>query len=143
MVCFHGFGGTDAGAGNAGNASAISLVPKLRVISTNACCDERSTVSMTDNSYATSLTSVQSDMASMLIGIMTVNKQERAKGRKVYKDREANREAQHKLIDDKRDKERRDDIKQMKKLEERNGNTANAILQMMQQMHQGNGQVQQ
>ena len=47
------------------------------------------------------------------------------------------------MIDDKRDQERRDDIKRMEKLEERNGNTANAILQMMQQMYQGNGQVQQ
>ena len=79
----------------------------------------------------------------MLTGIMTVNKQERAKERKMYEDREANREAQRKLIDDKRDKERRDDIKRMEKSEERNGNTTNAILQMMQQMYQGNGQVHQ
>ena len=64
-------------------------------------------------------------------GIMTVNKQERAKEREMYEDREANREAQCKLIDDKRDKERQDDIKRMGKLEERSGNTANAILQMM------------
>ena len=63
---------------------------------------------------------------------------------KLYEDREANREAQRKLVDDKRDEERRDDIKRMEKLEERNGNTAQAILQMLQQMCQGTGpQVQQ
>ena len=77
----------------------------------------------------------------MLTGIMTVNEQERAKERKMYEDREANREAQRKLIDDKRDEERRDDIKRIEKLEERNGNTTNVILQMMQQMYQGNDQV--
>ena len=54
-----------------------------------------------------------------------------------------NREAQRKLIDDKRHQERRDGIKRTEKLVEWNGNTAKALLQMMQQMHQGNGQVQQ
>ena len=43
-------------------------------------------------------------MASMLTGIITANKQERANERKVYEEREANREAQQKMIDDKRDK---------------------------------------
>ena len=87
---------------------------------------------MTDNSYATSLASIQSDLASMVTSIMTVNKQERAKDRKLYEDREANREAQRKLVDDKRDEERRDDLRRIEKLEERSGNTAQAILQMMQ-----------
>ena len=106
--------------------------------------DEQSTVSMTDNSYARSLASIQSDLASMVTSIMTVNKYERAKDRKQYEDREANHEAQRKLVDDKRDEERQDDLRRMKKLEERSGNTAQAILQMMQQMCQGNGlQVQQ
>ena len=61
----------------------------------------------------------------------------------MYEDQEANREAQRELIDDKQDKERRDDIKRMEKLEERNGNTANVILQMIQQMYpsQPSGQV--
>ena len=73
--------------------------------------NERSTVSMTDNSYVTSLAFIKSDLESMLTGIMTVNEQERAKERKMYEYREANREAQCKLINDKRDAERRDDIK--------------------------------
>ena len=106
--------------------------------------NERSTVNMTNNSSATSLASTQSDLPSMVTSIMTVNKQERAKDRKLYEDWEANREAQRKLVDDKQDEERRDDLRRMEKLEERSGNTAQAILQMMQQMCQGNGlQVQQ
>ena len=40
-------------------------------------------------------------------------------------------------------KEKSDNIKRMEKLEERNGNTARALLEMMQQMNQRNGQVQQ
>ena len=43
--------------------------------------DDRSTVSMTDALYATSLATIQSDMVSMLTGIITAE------------DREANREA--------------------------------------------------
>ena len=106
--------------------------------------DEQSTVNMTDNSYATSLASIQSDLASMVTIIMTVNKQERAKESKLYEDRKANHEAQRKLVDDKRDEERQDSSRRMEKLEERSGNTAQTILQMMQQLCQGNGpQVQQ
>ena len=67
-------------------------------------------------------------MASMLISFISSNKKERAKERKMYKNREADLEAQHKLIDDKRDQERRNDIKRMEKLEDRNGNTATALL---------------
>ena len=74
---------------------------------------------MTDNLYARSLASIQSDLENMLKGIMTVNKQEHAKEGKMYEDRKANYKAQRKLIDDKQDKERRDDIKRMEKLEER------------------------
>ena len=60
--------------------------------------DERLTVSMTDNSYATSLATIQSDMASMLTGIMTANEQERKKERKIYEDREEDHEAQRKRL---------------------------------------------
>ena len=56
---------------------------------------------MTDNFFATTLASIQSDMASMVTSVMAVNKQELAKERKVYKDREADREAQRKIINDK------------------------------------------
>ena len=99
---------------------------------------------MTDNSYATSLESLQSDMASRVTSIMTLNKQQRAEDRKLYEDQEADREAQCKVVDDKQDAERRDDLRRMEKLEERSGTTANAMLQLMQQMCQGNGlQVQQ
>ena len=101
--------------------------------------DDRSTASMTDNYFATTLASIQSDMARMVTTIMAVNEQERGKERKVYEDRKADREAQRKIVDDKRDEERRDDIRRMEKLEERNGNTAQAILQMMQQMCQETG----
>ena len=73
--------------------------------------DERSTVSMTDNSYATSLASLQSDMASMVTSIMTLNEQQRTEDRKLYEDREADREAQRKVVDDKRDAERQDDLR--------------------------------
>ena len=72
--------------------------------------DERSTVSMTDNSFTTSLASLQSDIASMLTSIVTLNDKQRAEDRKRYEDREADREAQRKIVDDKRDAERRDDI---------------------------------
>ena len=101
---------------------------------------------------------IQSKMISMLIGIITTNKQEHAKERKGYEKQEANREAQRKLeymeqeenrevqqklIDDKRDKERSNDIKQLKKIKERNNNTARGLLEMMQQMSQRDSQVQQ
>ena len=59
-----------------------------------------------------------------------------------YEEREANREAQRKLIDDKRDKDRSYYIKRLEKLEEMNGNTARALLEMMQQKSQRDSQVQ-
>ena len=86
---------------------------------------------MTNNSFATTLASIQSDMARMVTTIMAVNEQERAKERKVYEDREAVREVQRKLANDKRDEERRDDLRRTKKLEKRSGNTSQAMLQMM------------
>ena len=101
--------------------------------------DERSTVSMTDNPYATSLASMQSDLASMVTSIMTLNEQQRAEDRKQYEEREADREAQRKIVDDKQTEWRRDDLRRMEKLEERGVTTTNAILQMMQQMCQGTG----
>ena len=100
---------------------------------------------------------IQSNMASMLTGIITANEQERAKERNEYEEREANREAQRKLeyeereanreaqrklIDDKRDKDRSYYIKRLEKLEEMNGNTARALLEMMQQKSQRDSQVQ-
>ena len=72
--------------------------------------DERSTVSMTDNSYTTSLASLQSDMASMLTSIVTLNDKQHTEDRKLYEDRAADCKAQRKIVDDKRDAERGDDL---------------------------------
>ena len=56
--------------------------------------DDRSTISMTDVSYATSLASIQSDMASMLSGTIAAIQQDNTKERREYKERDTNREAQ-------------------------------------------------
>ena len=56
--------------------------------------DERSTVSMTDTSYATSLASIQTDMASLLSGTIATIQADNAKERRAYEERETNRENQ-------------------------------------------------
>ena len=58
--------------------------------------DDRSTVTMTDASFATTLKSVQSDMASLLSGTIAAIQQDNAKERKASEEREAQREVQRK-----------------------------------------------
>ena len=58
--------------------------------------DNRSLVSMTDNSFATTLASIQSKMASVVTTIMAVNEQERAKERQVYDERRKEEEKSRK-----------------------------------------------
>ena len=94
--------------------------------------EERSTVSMTDNSFTTSIATLQSEMSRMLTSMVTLNEQQRAADQKRYEEREIAREAQRKIIDDKRDADRQDDLRRMEKLEGRNETTSNALLQMLQ-----------
>ena len=56
--------------------------------------EERSTVSMTDASYAASLASIQTDMASLLSGTIATIQADNAKERRAYEERETNRENQ-------------------------------------------------
>ena len=56
--------------------------------------DDRSTVTMTDASYATTLQSVQSDMASLLSGTIAAIQQDNAKARLESEEREEERERQ-------------------------------------------------
>lgn len=104
--------------------------------------DDQSLASTTDNSFATTLASLQSEMASVVTTIIVVNEQECAKEKQVYKDRRKEEEkswkeaqtvhkVQHKLNDDKWAEVRRDDLKRFEKLEERRGSTGHAILGMM------------
>ena len=61
--------------------------------------EDRSTVSMSDNSFTTSLASLQLEMSRMLTSIMTQGEQQRAADKKIYDDRETVRKAQCKIID--------------------------------------------
>ena len=107
--------------------------------------DDRSTVSMTDASFATLLQSIQSDMASMLSGTIAAIQQDNAKERRAYEERETNREAQRQereaTREAQRNKERSDDLKRLAKVEERNEATQTALLQMIQQMSPPANQV--
>ena len=107
--------------------------------------DDRSTVSMTDASFATTLKSVQSDMASLLSGTIAAIQQDNAKERRASEEREANREVQRQereaTRETQRNQERSDDLRRLAKVEERNESTQTALLQLMQQMAQQSGQV--
>ena len=102
--------------------------------------DDRSTVTMTDASFATTLKSVQSDMASLLSGTIAAIQQDNAKERIASEEREAQREVQRKereaARETQRKQERSDDLRRLAKVEERNNSTQTTLLQLMQQMAQ-------
>ena len=96
--------------------------------------DDRSTVTMTDASFATILKSVQSNMASLLSGTIAAIQQDNAKERIASEEREAQREVQRKDREAARERQRkqeRDDDLQC-----RNDSTHQALLQLMQQIAQ-------
>ena len=102
--------------------------------------NDRSTVTMTDASFATILKSVQSNMASLLSGTIAAIQQDNAKERKASEEREAQREVQRKereaARETQRKQERSDNLRRLAKVEERNDSTQQALLQLMQQMAQ-------
>ena len=107
--------------------------------------DDQSLVSMTDNSLATTLASIQTELACVVTTMMAVNEQERTKERQVYKDRrkkerksrkeaEVVRDAQRKLDNEELAGERRDGLKQLEKLEDQRESNDLLILEMVQYM---------
>ena len=107
--------------------------------------NDRSTVSMTDESFATTLKSVQSDMASLLSWTILAIQQDNAKERIASKERETNREVQRQEREAARELQRNqessNDLQRLAKVEERNDSTQTALLQLMQQMAQQSRQV--
>ena len=97
--------------------------------------DDRSTVTMTDASYATTLQSVQSDMASLLSGTIAAIQQDNAKARLESEEQEEERERQRQereaTREVQRNQERSNDLRRLEKLEERNDSTHQALLQLM------------
>ena len=102
--------------------------------------DDRSTASMTDASFATTLKSVQSNMASLLSGTIAAIQQDNTNERRASVVREAQREVQQKEREAARETQRKqvrsDNLRRLAKVEERNDSTQQALLQLMQQMAQ-------
>ena len=102
---------------------------------------------MTDASYAASLASIQTDMASLLSGTIATIQEDNAKERRAYEERETNRENQRQEQETAREtqqnKEKSNDLKRLAKVEERNKATQNVLMQLVQQMSQQNNYIQQ